>query len=50
MKKAQKGCRPISGPMREQQAVPYGDNGCLLNFAWGADRVTDYSALMKKAS
>jgi hypothetical protein len=27
------------------RAVPYGDNGCLLNFAWGAERVTDYSAL-----
>jgi hypothetical protein len=26
-------------------AVPYGDNGCLLNFAWGAERITAYAAL-----
>jgi hypothetical protein len=26
-------------------AIPYGDNGCLLNFTWGAEKVTDYAAL-----
>ncbi|GHU28626.1 hypothetical protein FACS1894172_02410 [Spirochaetia bacterium] len=28
-----------------RKAVPYGYNGCLLNFTWGAERVTDYAAL-----
>ncbi|MDR3171453.1 MAG: hypothetical protein LBU17_07480 [Treponema sp.] len=28
-----------------RKAVPYGDNGCLLNFTWGLEKVTDYAAL-----
>jgi hypothetical protein len=27
------------------RAIPYGYNGCLLNFTWGAEKVTDYAAL-----
>jgi hypothetical protein len=26
-------------------AIPYGDNGCLLNFTWGPEKVSDYAAL-----
>jgi hypothetical protein len=26
-------------------AIPYGYNGCLLNFTWGAEKVTDYAVL-----
>ncbi|MDR0409128.1 MAG: hypothetical protein LBH18_01835 [Spirochaetaceae bacterium] len=26
-------------------AIPYGDNGCVLNFSWGAEKLTDYAAL-----
>ncbi|GHU02262.1 hypothetical protein FACS1894147_03770 [Spirochaetia bacterium] len=29
----------------ESHAIPYGDNGCLLNFTWGTEKVTDYAAL-----
>jgi hypothetical protein len=26
-------------------AIPYGDNGCLLNFTYGPEKVTNYTAL-----
>jgi hypothetical protein len=26
-------------------AIPYGDNGCLLNFTWGPEKVSDYAGL-----
>ncbi|MDR1963872.1 MAG: hypothetical protein LBQ50_08845 [Planctomycetaceae bacterium] len=26
-------------------AIPYGCNGCLINFAWGKERITDVTAL-----
>jgi hypothetical protein len=29
----------------DSRAVPYGCNGCLVNYAWGTERVTDYNAL-----
>jgi hypothetical protein len=29
----------------DSRAVPYGCNGCLVNYAWGQERVTDYNAL-----
>jgi hypothetical protein len=29
----------------ESRAVPYGCNGCLVNYAWGQERVTGYEAL-----
>lgn len=27
------------------RAIPYGDNGCLLSYAWGPERITDYKQL-----
>ncbi|MDR1147371.1 MAG: hypothetical protein LBK66_01955 [Spirochaetaceae bacterium] len=29
----------------DSHAIPYGCNGCLLNFVWGPEKVTDYAAL-----
>jgi hypothetical protein len=29
----------------ESRAIPYGYNGCLINYAWGSERITDYHAL-----
>jgi hypothetical protein len=29
----------------DSAAIPYGDNGCLLSFTWGPEKVTDYAAL-----
>jgi hypothetical protein len=29
----------------DSRAVPYGDNGCLLTFTWGKERVSDVNAL-----
>jgi hypothetical protein len=29
----------------DSHAIPYGCNGCLLNFTWGPEKVTDYAAL-----
>lgn len=28
-------------------AIPYGDNGCLLNYAWGSEKVGDYTGLTR---
>jgi hypothetical protein len=28
----------------ESRAVPSGCNGCLINYAWGPERITDYTA------
>jgi hypothetical protein len=27
------------------KAIPYGDNGCLLNYTWGPEKKLDYAAL-----
>jgi hypothetical protein len=27
------------------KAIPYGNNGCLLNFTWGPERITNYAQL-----
>jgi hypothetical protein len=27
----------------DRKAIPYGMNGCLLNFTWGPEKVTDYA-------
>ncbi|MDR2794077.1 MAG: hypothetical protein LBB61_10525 [Treponema sp.] len=29
----------------KSRAIPYGDNGCLLNYTWGPEKVMDYAAL-----
>ncbi|MDR1862627.1 MAG: hypothetical protein LBQ67_01775 [Treponema sp.] len=29
----------------DSRAIPYGCNGCLLNYTWGRERVTDVTAL-----
>jgi hypothetical protein len=29
----------------DSRAIPYGDNGCLLNYTWGSERITDVSKL-----
>ena len=29
----------------DSHAIPYGCNGCLLNYTWGPEKVTDYAAL-----
>jgi hypothetical protein len=29
----------------DSAAIPYGDNGCLLSFTWGPEKVADYAAL-----
>jgi hypothetical protein len=31
----------------DSKAIPYGDNGALLNYVWGPEKVTDY-ALIKE--
>ncbi|MDR0375599.1 MAG: hypothetical protein LBH85_07745 [Treponema sp.] len=34
-------------PTPGSRAIPYGDNGCLLSYVWGAGRVSDYAALLQ---
>jgi hypothetical protein len=31
----------------ESRAIPYGNNGCLINYTWGSERFIDYAALTK---
>ncbi|MHC6202954.1 hypothetical protein ACYULU_07150 [Breznakiellaceae bacterium SP9] len=31
----------------DRKAIPYGFNGCLLHYVWGAERVSEYAALVQ---